>query len=254
MAIGDNNSSGNTTGANRVYDTQYYSRLRFKEPDSNRSLAFSFRSGLLLIDIQRFQDSNGFRPESEATIYLSPTKARIFADQIEQFKNYYNSGNTVFGKGFGVNAGMGEKVSFIGVHSNPNKDIFITIGKFDNDGNILESSTFTLNTNYHFGLEWEDIKTMGLQRVFYDTLELDQLHDLALDFARSMSGACGYAEADLTRYDTNRIMRRFDNIYDKLGIERRGSQYSNSQRGNNNFLSNSTSTHISADDIEGILN
>lgn len=254
MAIGDygnnnNNSNGNN---NKMYENTYYSRLKFKNANNKLALAFSFRAGLLILEISELQDQNGFKYESLGAIHLSPTKARLLAEEVKKFKNYLNSGNIVPNKAFGVNSGMGEKVSYIGLHSNESRDIFITIGKIDGSGNIIEQVTIPLNKEYHFSLEWDNIQTMELSKSYNDDLELDQLEDILNDFARSMSGAIGYSAIDLGRYDLARVLKKMDPIYDKLGIERRNSD--SSYGGSNNFLNNAgktSSNSISVDDILG---
>ena len=61
------------------------------------------------------------------------------------------------------------------------------------------------------------------------------------DFSRTSNGAVGYAVADMARWDTHRMNKRIDQIFDKLGIERQN--YSNgSNKGSNNFLDNASSS------------
>lgn len=259
MAIGDygNNNGGNNNSTNKTFDPTYYSRMRFKNAESGMSLGFSFRSGLMIIDMSVLQNQNGFKYDTLESIYISPTKAKLFAEEIKKFKEYLNEGNIIPGKAFGINAGMGEKVSYIGIHADESKIIYITIGKINGNGEILESATMSLNKEYHFALEWNDIQTMDLTKAYNDDVELNQIIDVMEDFSRYMSGALAYSVADLTRYDYNRMMKKLDPIFDKLGIERRsegGNNYSGGSR-TNNFLDNAnrTSTSTSIDDIDNML-
>lgn len=251
MAIGENSSNN----SNKVYENTYYSRLRFKAEDGKLSINFSFRSGLLVIDLCALQD--GFKYEPIQTIYLSPTKARLLADEIEKFKVYLASDNVEPNIAYGVNAGMGEKISYIGFHTNTLKEIFITIGKINGDtGSIIGCDTIKLNKDYHFSLEWNDISSMDLMKVYNNDIELEQFIDMLRDFARSMNGAMGYGVADITRYDLNRILRKMDPIYDKLGIERRNSNNGSYGLKSSNFLANAGSTnsnYTTIDDVENIL-
>ena len=70
------------------------------------------------------------------------------------------------------------------------------------------------------------------------------------DFARSATGALGYGTLDLNRYESQREARKMDQVFDKLGIERRSY---NGNKGNNNFLSNASSKSMSMDDVEDLL-
>ena len=254
MAIGGEANNGSNNG--KLYENTYYSRIRIKNADSKLSFGVSFRSGLLIFDISEQQE--GFKYETLETIYLSPTKAKLLAIEIEKFKKYIEDGDIVTGKAFGVNAGMSEKVSYIGFSSDENLNIIITIGKIDGSGNILSSNSIMLNKEYHFALEWNNINAMDVTKNFVDNVELDQIHEICEDFSRYMNGVIGYSVADLTRYDNARILSKMDPIYDKLGIERKSSGNNGYNRGSNNFLnnagkSNSSSNHISLDSIDDDL-
>lgn len=255
MAIGDNNNNGNANNGAKLFESTYYSRIRFKNGENKLCLTPYFRSGLLVLEISELKE--GFKYDTVINIFLSPTKAKLFAEEIRLFKEYLKAGDIIPGKAFGVNAGMNEKVSFIGLHADAEKNIYITIGKIDGSGNITESATTSLNRDYHFALEWENINSMDVAKAFYDNIELDQLYELVTDFARHMNGSLAYSVADLTRFDTARVLRKMDPIYDKLGIERRGSEGGyNNNRGTNNFLQNSgrvNSNHTSIDSMESLF-
>lgn len=245
MAIGDNNYSGNGSnngGSGKLFENTYYSRLRFKNSETKLALAPYFRSGLLYMDLSEMQE--GFKYNSVISMALSPTKARLLADEIVKFKEYLNSEEIIPGKAFGVNGGMGDKVSYIGFHASPDKTIFVTIGKIDGNGNIIESRTTSLNKDYHFALEWDNIENMSVSKSYNDNIEIDQIYEMLVDFSRNMSGASAYATLDLGRYDYDRLMKRIDPIYDRLGIERKnsGNGNSNYNRGNS-FLDNASSVN-----------
>lgn len=250
MAIGDNGTNNNNS--NKLYESTYYSRLKFK--NDKLSLSVSFRSGLLILEINELKDD--FKYESMETIYLSPTKALLLSEEIKKFKEYLATGDIIPGKAFGVNAGMNDKISFIGIHANENKIPMITIGKFDSNGQITEQATINLNVDYHYALEWNDINTMDVSKCYYDNAELDQLITLLEDFSRYMNGAIGYSVADTSRFDYNRMYKKLDPIYDKLGIERKTSNSNGSySRSTNSFLDNAgrTSNHTTFDGIEDMI-
>lgn len=254
MAIGDTNLNNGTSNG-KLYESAYYSRLRFKNPENKLTLTPYFRSGLLALDIS--EQKEGFKYDSIITIFLSPTKARLLAHEILKFKEYLKSDEIVLGKAFGVNAGMNDKVSYIGFHATEDRVPMVTIGKIDGEGNITEQATVTLNKDYHFSLEWENIETMDVAKAYNNNIEIDQLYELVYDFGRQMSGATAYSTIDLGRFDQARILKKMDPIYDKLGIERKtyGNSGNNYNRGNS-FLDNSrsvSSNSTSIDSLEGIL-
>ena len=254
MAIGSNDySSSSSNQQNKTYDANYYSRLKIKNNDAKLVLSAKFSQGLLYIDISTINES--FKTESVELICLSPTKALLLSREIRNFIEYLNSGDIDPNKAFGVNGGMGEKVSYIGFHTTQNKDILITIGKFDNEGNIIQSHTMPLNKDYNYSLQWSDIFNNRISKNYDNMVEITQILNLVEDFARYMTGAAGYATLDLNRYESNRNYNNFKLIFDKLGIERpSGNNYRGG--GSNDFLSNSSRVepnHTSIDSIEGLL-
>jgi hypothetical protein len=259
MAIGDssysnNGSNANGNNQNRNYDNTYYSRVSVKN-DNNLAISISYRSGLMIIEIAEKKD--GYKYESLEQIHLSPMKALLLTKEIDKFKEYLKTGDITIGKAFGVNAGMKDKVSYIGFHAGEDKKIYVTIGKFDDKGNIVEQATTHLNQNYNFALEWSNINTMEVTKEYNDEVELEMLQNAISDFALHMNGAIAYSVADLTRYDLNRTNGKFDAIFDKLGIERRSNGSGNYSR-SNSFLNNAstggaTENHTSFDNIEDMI-
>lgn len=252
MAIGDFNQNGSNNGNNnngKLFENTYYSRQKIKNATSKLNLNISFRSGLMIFEISEF---NGSSYNSLQAIHLSPTKATILASEIRNFKNYLESGHIVALRAFGVNAGMNEKISFIGFHVTPDKIIKMTIGKMNGStGEIIEQCTMDLNNDYHFSLEWNNIEDNDVEKCYINSLEIDQIEQICSDFGRHMNGAIAYSVADLTKFDTARVLKKMDPIYDKLGIERRTNNGYNGAKGSS-FLDsrNSTSNHMSYDSIE----
>lgn len=250
MAIGgDYSNNGNNN--NKQADTTYYSRFKIRSLDGKRSLGFSFWSGLLIMEINDVDTSSGgFKVNALETIRLSPNKAKILADELRLLKSYIKEPVVDPNKAFGVSSGLGTEVPYIGFSSmnDENRTIVITIGKINGEGRITSSQSFPLDNNeYLYSLEWKDINTMDVERVQYNHLELDMIIDTLDDFGKHMNGALAYSVLDLGRYDQIRMNRKFDQIFDKLGIEKytpNGNRSYNS--GSNNFLSNLASNNRSS--------
>lgn len=263
MAIGSEYNGNNNNGSNKQSDTTYYSRFKIRSKDNRRSFGISYWSGLMVIDINDVDNNNGFRVTSLETIRLSPNKAKILASELRGLKEYMKQDKVDPNKAFGVNSGLGNEVPYIAfsVMDDEERTIVVTIGKINGSGNIMSSQSLTLDNNeYLYALEWNNLSKMDVERVQYSHLELDMIIDTLTDFGTHMNGALAYSVLDLGRYDTVRMNRRFDALYDKLGIEK--FTPGNSGRGNggtNNFLNNlsqssrPTSTSRSLDDIEGLL-
>lgn len=255
MALGDGGKGNNKS--NKVFENQYFSRIGFKDYTHNtgKRLGFSFKSGMLLMDISKEKDG-GFDYDTLITVYVTPTKAKILLGQIEQFKKERAAG-VVGASGFGINTGMGEIQTVLIVHVDDNDRTTITIGKIDANGKYTQKEDFTLNeNNFHYGIKWNNIDTMDCDKSYYNTTEFEQFEQLVRDFANASNGAYAYAQADLTRYDYRALMNKMNPIYDALGIERQGGGNGNNSRNsgsgffNNNRNSNGgTSQHKSYDDL-----
>ena len=250
MAIGGTYNGNENNSNKKLYESTYYSRLRVKNDDAKLSLSYSYKSGLLVIEASEIKQ--GFQYEVLESVFISPTKALLFSKEIDKFKEYIAGSKIDPKKAFGITTGMGEKVSYIGFSADKDKHIFITLGKIDGSGNITNSVTVPFNTEYHYSVEWDNIETMDISKVYHEDIELIQFQNMVTDFARSMSGAMAYSVMDLGRFEIAGIKGKMDPIYDKLGIERRTFNNNRSYGGENNFLSNakSTSNSTSFDDIE----
>lgn len=245
MGLGDTRGSNN-----KMFENTYYSRIKFKDYDNKLSLGFQFKSGMLVADISK--EKEGFEYESVANIFITPTKAKILEEQIRLFKSDIEAGTVNPAHGYGINAGMGEIVSILALHTIEDGGIAVTIGKVDASGNFTTKVDFKFNKNFHYGLKWNAIETMDVEKMYSDGVEFDQFCDVISQFAIASTGAIGYNVADITRYDTRAILNKMNPIFDKLGIERPG----NGQRNysGNNFFNNGrnntagTSSHKSYDE------
>lgn len=252
MAIGDfgNNTNG---GSNRVFEGTYYSRIRFNNSEDQR-VEVAYHGGLMQLSICRKDPASDFKYNAEATIYISMAKAYMLANQISEFMKYREGNKIDPNKAFGIVGGIGETTTYAGFSTNADKDIILTIGKFDNNGVILAKTTFKFVKDYNYSLDWSDINANKFEKVFYNDLEINVIQKTLIDFYHAMNGAAGYGTADVARYDTSKMNGRIDQIFDSLGIERR--TYSNNRRnyGNNNFLdSAASSTSRSFEDMEDSL-
>ena len=247
MAIGD--GYGNNGGQNKVFDRSYYSRLKFRK--DNLALNFTYSGGLLSITIDERDDANGsFKYNNLQKISLSPYKAKMFVEEIKKFKEYVATGDINPTVAFGVNAGINANITYIGVHADLDGTPKVTIGKFNNDGIIIEQATFTFNKDYNYALEWKNIDTNDLTKVYYNNLEIDMFENIVTNFANNIDGAIAYSVHDLGRYDYNRLVGRFDVVYKALNIPTYGEAGNYSQ---NTFLQNSSATQSTSTSIDDIM-
>ena len=253
MALGDirNNNSGSKN--NKLYETTYYSRMGFRGQDKIR-LGFSFKSGMLIVDIS--EEKDGFQFETLTSCYLTPTKAQLFYNQIQKFNEAVANGTYKTDAAYGVNTGIGDISTVIMVHL-LGKDTAITIAKINADGQNVSRYTYKFNTGYHYGISLKNYEDMNsYEKEFYDNIEFEQLQFTLKSFAESMNGCTAYSTIDLARYDYRAVMNKMNPIYDKLGIERgNGGNYGKSDNnffngnGGSGSFKSGTSNNTSLDDI-----
>lgn len=231
MSLGDGRNNNN---GNKMFENTYYSRIRFKDYEKKLTLGFQFKSGMLVVDISK--EKEGFEYETVANIFITPTKAKLLEAMINQFKADMEAGIPIPENGYGINAGMGEIVSVLALHTTKDDGIGVTIGKVDGSGSYTTKVDFTFNKQFHYGLKWGNVETMDVEKQYIDTVEFDQFCDIITQFAIASSGATAYSVADLTRYDHRALMNRFNPIYDKLGIERGNGSGGRGNYSNNNFF------------------
>lgn len=258
MAIGDYGNNGssrggyqnNSSNGNKVYEPTYYSRFRIRNDKENKTLTISYRSALMIIEINDVDATNGYKPIPAISLYLTGMKANMLVKEIDAFKAYKEAGDTDPQKAFGVITGSGDKITYIGFSTDDGTNTKINIGKFDGTGQVTESHSITLPMEYNYSIEWNNIEANDLVKVYRDDMDLDILKNALADFGRSFTGGLGYGALDLNRYEQNKDRRSIDQIFDRLGIERR-SYNNNNYNSTNNFLNNAASSKITSLDEIG---
>ena len=240
MAIGDqgtNNYGKNNNSNKKLFEYTYYSRTKSKNDESKKAINISYNGGLMKIAIDELVD--GFKYETRGIANVSQTKANLLIHEMSKFEEYINTAKKIDpAKGFGIVCGMNEKTTFIGFRSNESKDIIMFIGKFDNNGVILEMANYTFPKDYDFSVNWTDVDSNKLEKVYDNMLEYSMIKQSVADFAHYMNGALAYSVLDTARWDYARMINKMNPIYDALNIER--ISYSNQNR-SNSFLDNSGS-------------
>lgn len=252
---GNYNNSNNGNGNRSLYEKTYYSRVRFKNPDSKLQLGFQYQKGMLIIDVSKPKNEGSFEMESVLNFYITHTKAMLLLDRIKQYEDYVNNGGKNPDVGFGINAGMGETVKVLLLHITETGNNAIFIAKVDQSGNFTEKVDFVFPTDYEYSLKYDSINDRKVEKQFNNTVEWEEFVHAIEDFSRASNGAVGYSTIDMYRFDTQRILNKMNPIYEKLGIELRGG-YNGNRNSGNNFFSNmggegnqGSSRHTTIDEV-----
>ena len=225
MALGDSANQNQ----NRQYSPSYWSRFSIKQRDGKLRLSPSYSQGLMKLSIG--EQGENYKYNDIASITLSPTKAKVFAEALRQYKED--------GIARGVDTGIKDTRPIIAISKINDADA-ITIGKISPNGEFESRVDFMLNSQYHYGLRWRNLDDMGtVDKQFYDQLEIDQLIALCEEFATSAFGATAASTCEMMRWDYS-IPRMIEGIASKLGIELRANPSNNATRTGNSFFNRET--------------
>lgn len=207
---------GNGNQQKGNYEATYISRIKFTMPDQNLNLGFKFWKGLLVFDISKFRMADNGTPSYEKVndAYMSPVKAKIFADMLDEFLKDPNHDPV------GVSMGSSDIQKCVtAIHGK--KCDMLSICDLTPDGKKDNEVIFEFSVDHFYGINYKSFdKNIQCDQKFYNNIELDIIKDLCNDFARAMLGAYSYGVMDYARFQNNHVENNFNKIFDKLGIER----------------------------------
>lgn len=241
MALGDTNNYGNgSDNKNKLFDPTFFSRIRIKNKDK-LAVGFSYNKGLLRATVS--EERNNFNYEELISINISPTKAKLLLFELNGFIDRLQSGEAIDpNEGVGINTGVSDTVTFIAFKTTGNRtdvpEHSFIIGKVDSNGNVTNTVEFVFNVDYDYSLHWNNVVDMDVRKNIDQFMGVKLFRDVLAEFDRSSAGAIGASVWDTGRYEYNRILRKMDPIYDKLGIERQSRNNGNSE----NFFSRQSSS------------
>lgn len=252
MGLGDsrygssNNSNNNSN--NGKFEPSYYSGLKIRNYENKNAIGIVFTSGLMNISIQK-EDESTHKYEDVIKASLTAKKALILLHEMDLME----ADEAEVTKAYGVTLGLGDvQTAFAFQRANGIK--YMRIAKVNSDGSIKDQKSFEFANGVDNGVQWSDFDRMSFGKDTIDDLDYIMLKNTIADFSRNLSGAAGYGQIYLNRYDQSAMTNKINAIMDKLGIERR-SNNSNYGNGNNGFFSNSNanSEHKSMSQISSML-
>lgn len=216
--LGNYNNQNN----NKMVESTYYSRFRIKNEDTKLSLNASFWAGSLKLAITEIGGERSFNNKIEelAYIHLSPTKAHLLVNCIDNILSDGFSSNKILG----VNTGVGENQGIF-VVACENNTPYIILGKVNPSGSFINSQKFIFNNDYQYSINFKDIKSLKFEKQYDNKLELIQLRNLLEDFSRSSNGAYGYSVHDVARYEISKMNNKLYQIGSKLNTDFASGKY-----------------------------
>lgn len=234
MAFGDNNDNN----SRKFYEPTVYSSYGMSNTDGvdPSALNFQFSLGLLKITISPMLpnakpgDSELWDRKNGASIWLTHTKARMFADCIKEMLN----GKMDEINNYSVPSGNGGIITFSNGKELGATSPCLMIRKQDtNTGDITSTYAYQFKSDYHYSIRNFDPTTKDFEKMYFPNLEIEQFVMLLEEYYRSMSGAQAYSTLYSAKVDIQKTNTKFRLIMDKLGIEQ-PTEYSKGNGGYNN--------------------
>ena len=236
--LGDNNNSNET----KKYTPSIQSEYKMSNPEGidPSSLSFSFWNGLLSIKIapKKANSTDEFASydyDNAANVFISDSKARIFASEIDRF---------IEANGSIDNVGVNTKHGLISICDGKKFGVagpLLVVRDLDaNNGNIISQYIYQFKTGFHYGIENFNDTDSKYNTVAYDNLELEQFKTVLEQFYISMTNAMAYSVINCNRFNDTRIKNSLDAIKENLGISTSYSGNSNKSSGGSFFSKNSS--------------
>lgn len=247
MALGDGGQNNNQRKYN---EDSYNSRFTLYNPDG-KYLKFKYWAGKLSISINVGENSaQGFRYNETIAVYLSPMKAKVMANELEQFINDKKS------PAVGVVTGNGDPNTCLTFMRDKDDNVIIDISKVDASGKRTQSDSFTIQKDYHYAVAYKNFDKLDFEKKMYNDLELQGIIDVMNNFYIACNGANAYGVLDMSRFNYSRLKSNTEAIMDKLGIQRNSSRGGSGQsffnnQGSGNESGGGYSNH--ADDLDDLL-
>jgi len=257
MALGNYNNNSNEK---KNYSPTVYSSYGMGNPESTVDASLfsaSFWNNMIKLSISPRKKTDDttvkYDTDNAIAIYLAHTKANIFYQEICKFQEnpdlYENQGvasgegliSISNGKEYGINCPC------------------IIIRKIDGETGACKSSyAYQIKQDYHYGIRNFDQKTNDFDKVFYNSIEIEELKILLKTYYESMSGAAAYSVIDNLKYDFSRVNTKLELIGDKVGVDftRKGGNAGNGKSSSSIFNTKEPRNFSSStlNDIEDQIN
>lgn len=230
------NTYNNNQNQNKSPDVTVYSGYRMNNAESKidqTCVTFRYWKSNLCISIcprkQTGNDEVQFDMDNCITIYLSHTKARIFAEEIKKFLAAPESYKSV-----GVPSGQAIITLSNGVEYGKNTPVLV-IRKLNDGGEVSSEFAYEFKTDFHYSVE-NYIGTGDFTNNYedYKYIEIQQLVTLLEEYYKSATNAVAFTVMDQRKYSSTRMENKIDAIAAALNVEVKGGSNNNGRRFNSN--------------------
>lgn len=231
MALGDTYNNNKKDYENK-YSPTVYSKFAWSNTESKidpSRLSPTFWNGMLKLAIAPLKPNSNpdiieFDHDNAGAVYLTHIKAKMLADEITVFLQNMESY-----KNQGVASGSGLISISNGKEFTGSLTPCLIIRNIDDSGKSTASFLYEFKKDYHYSIRNYNEKDASFDKFYNDTLEIEMLRDLLIEYHIAMSGALAYSVMEFGKYDNSRTNSKLDAIADKLGVVANNSKKSYSK-------------------------
>lgn len=186
MSLGN----GNYEKKDKKYYPEVYSGLSFY----NESSALNFRfclKGILEMKIVPKTPAGGFDNENAIAIYISPNKAIMLIQAIDMLRSQLANEGKIPNFGVCNNRKTGN-VEFGAVKTNGELQLYVTIYKYSQNGNISDSCTFAFESKDDFIIKDFSPNDLSYDKIPVNDVPLTEISILLKEYVKGVSGGGAY--------------------------------------------------------------
>lgn len=265
MALGDNYN----TNREEYYEPEVYSQYSMSNKDGvvdPSRLSVKFWKSLMKISIIPMLNNptqdHVWDTDNQISLYINHTKARELYDGIEKVLDKENNPEI---HSWGVPSGVDGLISFSDGKEVGLDTPCLILRKIDEDsGKEISSYIYEFHYNYHYAVVNFNPKDGNHEKVFLDSLEVEQFKELLKSYYISMTTATAYSVVANPQF--KRLAGRVDKIAEAVGVsndskpnysKKQGTSFFNKDNGSGNGssgLKQNATRSSTIDDINNALN
>lgn len=218
---------GNENNQKKYYEPLVYSQFGVSNTEGvdPSALSFTFWNRMLKVAITPMKptanpnDRNIWDRDNETCVWLTPTKAKMLADEIRYAMANPDSCNNA-----GVPTGKDGLISFSNGKELGATSPCLIIRKINqDDGTVNSVYAYQFKTeyrNYRSVRNYDPNHPADFESYCYANTEIEGFLAVLDQYYLTSTGAVGYAVIDAARYDIQKNNTKMELIMEKLGIER----------------------------------
>lgn len=249
MAIGDsynyNGNHGTDNNKKEYKSPEIFSGYNTSNENGvdATALNYSFWKGFLKISVAPMlknpTEKQKWDHKNAASVYLNRQKARVLRYEAEKVLEGKQENG-------GVNSGESGVISFSNGKEVGINGYCLIIRNVSSDGVVNATYIYEFCRERYYGVSDFKAENSNFNKVFYDTIEVDEFMQMLDEFVKHMTKAVAYTVMEEIKFNVSRVNTKLGLIGEALGVEFNGGDGSKRERGASYFDSGSSNDSSSS--------